>query len=389
MSGIADIEGKTTLPLWEKGDTMARVSYVSSGAKIKVIGIGGGGCNAVTRMVRDQIHGVDFIAMNTDAKQLAVTEAATRVQLGERVTRGLGAGGDHLVGQKAAEESRDEIKDVVIGADMVFIAAGMGGGTGTGAAPLVADLARQSGALTIGIVTKPFSFEGNRRARVAEEGIINLIDRLDTMVIIPNDRLLGLCDRRTGVDEALKLADQCLQNGVQAIAEVVTVPGLVNLDFADIRSLMKDAGPAWMSVGRGSGPNRAKDAAKEALASPLLDVSIQDATGVLFNISGGTNLTLFEVNSAAEAIRRAVDPEANIVFGVVLDPHMGDSVRLTLIATGFASKGLAAGTNRERELTRLLRGLNTEELEAPSFSRYRPIGTRPKQQSYDPLLRVR
>jgi cell division protein FtsZ len=389
MSSIADIEGKTTLPLWDKGDTMARVSYVSSGAKIKVIGIGGGGCNAVTRMVRDQIHGVDFIAMNTDAKQLAVTEAATRVQLGERVTRGLGAGGDHLVGQKAAEESRDEIKDVVIGADMVFIAAGMGGGTGTGAAPLVADLARQSGALTIGIVTKPFSFEGNRRARVAEEGIINLIDRLDTMVIIPNDRLLGLCDRRTGVDEALKLADQCLQNGVQAIAEVVTVPGLVNLDFADIRSLMKDAGPAWMSVGRGSGPNRAKDAAKEALASPLLDVSIQDATGVLFNISGGTNLTLFEVNSAAEAIRRAVDPEANIVFGVVLDPHMGDSVRLTLIATGFASKGLAAGTNRERELTRLLRGLNTEELEAPSFSRYRPIGTRPKQQSYDPLLRVR
>jgi cell division protein FtsZ len=389
MSSIADIEGKTTLPLWDKGDTMARVSYVSSGAKIKVIGIGGGGCNAVTRMVRDQIHGVDFIAMNTDAKQLAVTEAATRIQLGERVTRGLGAGGDHLVGQKAAEESRDEIKDVVIGADMVFIAAGMGGGTGTGAAPLVADLARQSGALTIGIVTKPFSFEGNRRARVAEEGIINLIDRLDTMVIIPNDRLLGLCDRRTGVDEALKLADQCLQNGVQAIAEVVTVPGLVNLDFADIRSLMKDAGPAWMSVGRGSGPNRAKDAAKEALASPLLDVSIQDATGVLFNISGGTNLTLFEVNSAAEAIRRAVDPEANIVFGVVLDPHMGDSVRLTLIATGFASKGLAAGTNRERELTRLLRGLNTEELEAPSFSRYRPIGTRPKQQSYDPLLRVR
>jgi cell division protein FtsZ len=389
MSSIADIEGKTTLPLWDKGDTMARVSYVSSGAKIKVIGIGGGGCNAVTRMVRDQIHGVDFIAMNTDAKQLAVTEAATRIQLGERVTRGLGAGGDHLVGQKAAEESRDEIKDVVIGADMVFIAAGMGGGTGTGAAPLVADLARQSGALTIGIVTKPFSFEGNRRARVAEEGIVNLIDRLDTMVIIPNDRLLGLCDRRTGVDEALKLADQCLQNGVQAIAEVVTVPGLVNLDFADIRSLMKDAGPAWMSVGRGSGPNRAKDAAKEALASPLLDVSIQDATGVLFNISGGTNLTLFEVNSAAEAIRRAVDPEANIVFGVVLDPHMGDSVRLTLIATGFASKGLAAGTNRERELTRLLRGLNTEELEAPSFSRYRPIGTRPKQQSYDPLLRVR
>jgi cell division protein FtsZ len=389
MSSIADIEGKTTLPLWDKGDTMARVSYVSSGAKIKVIGIGGGGCNAVTRMVRDQIHGVDFIAMNTDAKQLAVTEAATRIQLGERVTRGLGAGGDHLVGQKAAEESRDEIKDVVIGADMVFIAAGMGGGTGTGAAPLVADLARQSGALTIGIVTKPFSFEGNRRARVAEEGIINLIDRLDTMVIIPNDRLLGLCDRRTGVDEALKLADQCLQNGVQAIAEVVTVPGLVNLDFADIRSLMKDAGPAWMSVGRGSGPNRAKDAAKEAIASPLLDVSIQDATGVLFNVSGGSNLTLFEVNSAADAIRRAVDPEANIVFGVVLDPHMGDSVRLTLIATGFASKGLAAGTNRERELTRLLRGLNTEELEAPSFSRYRPIGTRPKQQSYDPLLRVR
>ncbi|MDD5039115.1 MAG: cell division protein FtsZ [Dehalococcoidales bacterium] len=302
---------------------MAKTSYTSSGAKIKVIGIGGGGCNAVTRMVREQIHGVEFIAMNTDAKHLAVTEASVRIQLGERVTRGLGAGGDHRIGQKAAEESRDDIKELVQGADMIFIAAGMGGGTGNGSAPLVAELARQSGALTIGVVTRPFSFEGNHRSQVAEEGILKLIDKVDTLVIIPNDRLLKLCDQKTGVDGAFKLADQVLHHGVQAIAEVVTVPGLVNLDFADVRAVMKDAGPAWMSVGKASGQNRAKDAAKEALSSPLLDVSVQGAKGVLFNVAGGSNLTLFEVNAAAEVIRQAVDPEANIVFGVVLDPNMG------------------------------------------------------------------
>jgi len=366
---------------------MTKTSYVPSSAKIKVIGLGGGGCNAVTRMVRDQIRGVEFIALNTDAKHLAVTEASVRMQLGERATRGLGAGGDLRIGQKAAEESRDEIKKLVQGADMIFIAAGMGGGTGTGSAPLVAELARQSGALTIGVVTRPFSFEGSHRSQVAEEGILKLVDKVDTLVIIPNDRLLKLCDQKMGVDGAFKMADQVLHHGVQAIAEVVTVPGLVNLDFADVRAVMKDAGPAWMSVGKASGQNRTKDAAKEALSSPLLDVSIQGAKGVLFNIAGGSNLTLFEVNTAAEVIRQAVDPEANIVFGVVLDPNMGKEVRLTLIATGFASKGMLGGADWEQEIRRLLKGKNEHELEIPSFLRYRHTLPGQRQNLLGPLPR--
>ncbi len=358
---------------------MSKTSYVPSPAKIKVIGLGGAGCNAVTRMVREQIRGVEFIAMNTDAAHLAITEAAVRIQLGERITRGLGAGGDHLMGRKAAEESRDEIKQAASGGDMVFIAAGMGGGTGTGSAPLVAEIAKQSGALTIAVVTKPFSFEGSHRAQVAEEGIAGLVDKVDTLVIIPNDRLLDLCDQKTVVDSAFKMADEVLYHGVQAIAEVVTVPGLINLDFADIKTVMRDAGPAWMSIGRGSGQNRAADAAKQALSSPLLDVSIEGAQGVLFNICGSSGLTLFEVNSAAEVIRQAVDPEANIIFGVVLDPNMGSEVRLTLIATGFTTKEALAGSAREKEITRLLKGLKTEEeLEVPSFLRQRQaFGRRP------------
>jgi len=353
---------------------MAKTSYVPSGARIKVIGLGGAGCNAITRMVREQIRGVEFIGMNTDGQALAVTEAAVRVQLGERITRGLGAGGDHIVGQKAAEESRDEVKEAVIGADMVFVTAGMGGGTGTGSIPMVAQIAKQSGALTIAVVTKPFGFEGTHRSEVAEEGIINLSNKVDTLIIIPNDRLLELCDQKMGVDSAFKMADEVLFHGVQAIAEVVTVPGLINLDFADVRTVMKDAGPAWMSIGKGSGQNRARDAAKEALASPLLDVSVEGATGVLFNIAGGSSLSLFEVNDAAEVIRQAVDPEANVIFGVVLDPNMGNDVRLTLIATGFASKELLGGAAWEKEITRLLKGAKSEEeLEVPSFVRYRHV----------------
>jgi cell division protein FtsZ len=352
---------------------MAKTSYVPSGAKIKVIGLGGGGCNAITRMVREGIQGVEFIAMNTDAQALAVTEAAMRIQLGERITRGLGAGGDHVLGQKAAEESRDEIRQAITGADMTFITAGMGGGTGTGAIPLVAEIAKQSGALTIAIVTKPFTFEGTHRNEVAEEGIMNLIDKVDTLIIIPNDRLLELCDQKTGIDNAFRLADEILSHGVEAIAEVVTVPGLINLDFADIRTVMKDAGPAWMSIGRGSGQNRARDAAKEALSSPLLDISMDGAKGVLFNIAGGSNFTLFEVNDAAEVIKQAIDPEANVIFGVVLDPNMGNDVRLTLIATGFASKEALAGLGGEREMMRLLKGKkkSEEELSVPAFMRYR------------------
>jgi cell division protein FtsZ len=330
-------------------------------------------------MVREQIRGVEFIAMNTDAQQLAFTEAAIRIQLGERLTQGRGAGGDHTIGAKAAEESRDQIKEVVSGADMVFVTAGMGGGTGTGSAPVVAGIAKETGALTISIVTRPFNFEGNHRRKTAEAGIEALQEKVDTLVIIPNDRLLQLCDQKTSVDGAFKMADEVLHHGVQAIAEVITVPGIINLDFADIRTVMKGAGPAWMSVGRGTGPNRAIDAAKMALASPLLDVSMEGAKGVLFNISGGSSLALFEVNAAAEVIKQAVDPDANVIFGVALDGNMGQEIRLTLIATGFQGMYSTGGVAREKEITKILKNLkNEEQLDTPSFLRQRGLpGTRP------------
>lgn len=352
---------------------MARTSFVPNPARIKVIGLGGGGCNAITRMVREEIRGVEFIAMNTDAQALAITEAPTRFQLGEKLTRGLGAGGDHNRGQKAAEENIDELKEVVAGADMVFITCGMGGGTGTGAAPVVAEIAKQSGALTIAVVTKPFSFEGAHRCQVADEGIVRLLGKVDTLIIVPNDRLLDLCDQKTVVDSAFKLADDVLRHGVQAISEVITVPGLINLDFADVKTIMRDAGPAWMSIGVGSGKNRAVDAAREALASPLLDVSIEGSSGVLFNVVGGNNLTLFEVNEAAEVIKQAVSPEANIIFGVAHDPAMENEIRITLIATGFSSKNGMAAVSQEDEFSQLLKGLKSEEeLDVPSFLR-RPL----------------
>lgn len=347
---------------------MAKSTFSTSPARIKVIGLGGGGSNAVTRMVREGIKGVEFIAMNTDAQALAMAEVPIRLQLGEKLTRGLGAGGDPEVGMKAAEESRQAIQEVVTGADMVFITAGMGGGSGTGSIPVVAEIAKQSGALTIAIVTKPFSFEGARRAKVAEQGILNLCDKVDTLIIIPNDRMLELVDSKTTVDNAFKLADDVLRLGVRAIAEVVTVPGLINLDFADIRSIMKGAGPAWMSVGHGSGANRAADAAKAALASPMLDVSINGAKGVLFNITGGNDLTLFECNEAADIIAQSVDPEANIIFGVVFDPQMEGELQLTIIATGFSAQ-YGTGAPSEMELRRLLRGVAEDSLDVPSFLR--------------------
>ena len=365
---------------------MAKTSFVPNPAKIKVIGLGGGGCNAVTRMVREEIQGVEFIAMNTDAQALAITEAPTRIQLGEKLTRGLGVGGDHAMGQKAAEESRDELKELVNGADMVFITCGLGGGTGTGAAPLIAEVSKQSGALTIAVVTKPFTFEGTHRTQVAEEGVVHLLSKVDTLIIIPNDRLLDLCDKKTAVDSAFRLADDVLRHGVQAIAEVITVPGLINLDFADVKAVMKDAGPAWMSIGRGSGQSRATDAAREALASPLLDVSINGSKGVLFNVVGGSDLSLFEVNEAAEVIRQAVDPDANIIFGVAHDPAMDKEIRITLIATGFVSKMGLPGSEDE-ELKHLLKGLdNEEELDIPSFLR-RPLFSH-RRQAITPSTRV-
>ncbi len=370
---------------------MARSSFVANPAKIKVVGLGGGGSNAITRMVREEIQGVEFIAMNTDAQALAVTEAPTRIQLGEKLTKGLGAGGDYNMGQRAAEESRDELRELVSGADMVFITGGMGGGTGTGAAPVVAEIAKQSGALTIAVVTKPFTFEGAHRTQVANDGITRLMGKVDTLIIIPNDRLLGLCDQKTGVDSAFKLADDVLRHGVQAIAEVITTPGMINLDFADVKSIMKDAGRAWMSIGTGTGQNRAVEAAKQALASPLLDVSIKGSKAVLFNVVGGSSLTLFEVNEAADVIRQAVDPEANIIFGVAHDPSMDNDVRITLITTGFVAKLGLTGDGEEDELTQLLRGIKSEdELDVPSFLR-RPLfshrrqaitpGTKPVQPS--------
>ena len=358
---------------------MAKTSFVPNPAKIKVIGLGGGGCNAITRMVQEGIQGVEFIAINTDAQALAITEAPTRIQLGEKLTKGLGVGGDHVQGQKAAEESCDELKEIVTGADMVFITCGMGGGTGTGAGPVIAELAKQSGALTIAVVTKPFTFEGVHRYQVADEGIVRLLGKVDTLIIIPNDRLLDLCDQKTGVDNAFKLADDVLRHGVQSISEVIVVPGLINLDFADVKAVMKDAGPAWMSIGVGSGKNRAIEAAKDALASPLLDVSIEGSKGVLFNVVGGSSLTLFEVNEAAEVIKQAVDPDANIIFGVAHDPNMDNEVKITLIATGFTSKiGLAEAT-QEDEFAQLLKGLKSEEeLDVPSFLR-RPLFSHRRQ----------
>jgi cell division protein FtsZ len=356
---------------------MARTSFVASPAKIKVIGLGGGGSNAVTRMVRENIQGVEFIAMNTDAQALAVCEAPMCVQLGPKLTRGLGAGGDHHIGQKAAEETRDELREVVSGADMVFVTAGMGGGTGTGSIPVVAEIAKQSGALTIAVVTKPFAFEGSHRMQNAEEGIENLVDKVDTLIIIPNDRLLTLCDHKTGVDSAFKLADDVLRHGVQAIAEVITTPGMINLDFADVKAIMKDAGPAWMSIGKGSGQNRAIDAAKEALASPLLDVSITGSKAVLFNVVGSASLTLFEVNQAAEVIKQAVDPEANIIFGVANNAVQENEVTITLIATGFHAKlGMGKANEEDQQLNTILKNMKTEEeLDMPSFLR-RPLFSR-------------
>jgi cell division protein FtsZ len=358
---------------------MARTSFVANPAKIKVIGLGGGGSNAVTRMVRENIQGVEFIAMNTDAQAMAICEAPICVQLGPKLTKGLGAGGDHHIGQKAAEENRDEVRELVAGSDMVFVTAGMGGGTGTGAIPVVAEISKSSGALTIAVVTKPFTFEGVHRMETAEEGIQNLVDKVDTLIIIPNDRLLTLCDHKTGVDSAFKLADDVLRHGVQAIAEVIVTPGMINLDFADVKAIMKDAGPAWMSIGKGTGQNRAIDAAKEALASPLLDVSIDGSKGVLFNVTGGNNLSLFEVNQAADVIKQAVDPEANIIFGVTNDPTMENEVRITLIATGFRAKLGMGKSAEDDELTKILKGMKTEdELDMPSFLR-RPLFSHRRQ----------
>jgi len=317
---------------------MSSRPYVENLAQIKVIGVGGGGGNAVNRMIKEGIQGVEFIAVNTDAQALMLSEAPIRVRIGDKLTKGLGSGGDPKVGEQAAEESAEELKEVLKGADMIFITAGLGGGTGTGAAPVIARLARETGALTIGVVTKPFSFEGSRRRQLAEEGHERLKDHVDTLIVIPNDRLLQIVDKRASVQEAFATADDVLRQGIQGISELITIPGLINLDFADVRSIMSEGGAALMAIGTGRGENRAQQAAEEAIHSQLLDISIDGAKGILFNVTGSEDMSLFEVNEAAEIIRRTAHPEANIIFGAVIDPSLNDTLRITVIATGFESE---------------------------------------------------
>lgn len=307
-------------------------------ANIKVIGVGGGGTNAVNRMISSGLKGVEFIAVNTDAQALQMALANNKIQIGAKLTKGLGAGANPEIGQKAAEESRDEIEQMLHGADMVFVTAGMGGGTGTGAAPVVAEVGKELGALTVGVVTKPFTFEGRKRMNQAETGIEELKGKVDTLITIPNDRLLQVVEKHTSIVEAFRIADDVLRQGVQGISDLIAVPGLINLDFADVKTIMRETGSALMGIGAASGDGRAVEAARTAISSPLLETSIEGARGVLLNITGGGSLGLFEVNEAAEIISQAADGEANIIFGAVIDEQMEDEVRVTVIATGFEDK---------------------------------------------------
>ena len=313
----------------------------SSVAQIKVIGVGGGGCNAVNRMIESGVSSIDFWAINTDAQALTHTKAQKRLQIGQKITRGLGAGGNPAIGQKAAEESRDEIAQALEGADLVFITAGMGGGTGTGAASVVAEIAKDLGCLTVGVVTRPFKFEGRRRTNQAEEGISALQSRVDTLLVIPNNQLLNVIAPETPMQEAFRIADDVLRQGVQGISDIITIPGLVNVDFADVRAVMADAGSALMGIGISSGKSRAREAAIAAISSPLMESSVEGARGVVLNITGGHDLTLHEVNAAAEAIYEVVDPNANIIFGAVIDEQLQGEIRITVIATGFTAEAAA------------------------------------------------
>ena len=314
-------------------------NYMMDGtATIKVIGVGGAGNNAVNRMIEAGIKNVEFIAVNTDRQALQLSKASTKIQIGEKLTRGLGAGANPDIGAQAAEESRTEVAEALRGADMVFVTAGMGGGTGTGAAPIVAGTAKEMGILTIGVVTKPFTFEGKKRLAQAERGIESLKGKVDTLVVIPNDKLLQIIDRKTSIIEAFRMADDVLRQGVQGISDLIAVPGLINLDFADVKTIMLDRGMAHMGIGRASGENRAEDAAKQAIQSPLLETSIEGARGVIINITGGSDVGLHEANTAAELVQRSADPEANIIFGSVTDDSMGDEIQITVIATGFENE---------------------------------------------------
>ncbi len=348
---------------------------------IKVVGVGGGGCNAVNRMVDEEIPGVQFVAINTDAQALGLSRAHVTLRIGDKLTHGYGVGGDPSLGERAAEESRDELLDALKGADMIFITAGMGGGTGTGAAPVVAEVARETGALTIGVVTKPFAFEGVRKREKAEDGIARLREQVDTLIAIPNDKLRRLSEKHLPLEQAFRTADDVLRQGIRGIADVITRPGIINLDFADIRKVMKDAGQALMAIGYGTGENRAADAAKQATTSPLLDVDIHGARAVLFNVTGPADMGIEEIDLAAQIINEVVDPDAEIIFGTAYDDSLGEGIKITLIATGFP------GVQRQREelpfmnAEEKIRSLRVDalpgvpETELPTFLR-RTVATR-------------
>jgi cell division protein FtsZ len=356
-------------------ETMAeRANYL---AVIKVVGVGGGGTNAVNRMVDAGLTGVEFIAVNTDAQALLMCDADVKIHIGAKVTRGLGAGADPVVGHDAAVETRDELKEALKGADMVFVTAGEGGGTGTGAAPVIAGLARELDALTVGVVTRPFTFEGRKRSEQAEAGIEELRDHVDTLIVIENDRLLQVVEKKTSLGEAFGMADDVLRQGVQGITDLITVPGLVNLDFADVRTIMSDAGTALMGIGTAAGENRAAEAARNAVSSPLLESSIEGATGILLNITGGSEIGLFEVNEAAEVVTGAADQNANVIFGAVIDDSLGDDISVVVIATGFGAQrrrrrregALEASTRRTTPGDTGGFEVSEEALEVPSFLR--------------------
>jgi cell division protein FtsZ len=383
-------------------DQNSQKPQVESFARIKVVGVGGGGCNAVNRMIAEGIQGIEFITVNTDAQALLLSSAPTRVRIGDKATRGLGAGGNPEMGQKAAEESAEELYEVLRGSDMVFVTAGLGGGTGTGAAPIIAQIAKEVGALTIGVVTRPFTFEGSKRQKAAELGIEKLKEQADTLIVIPNDRLLQIVDKKSSLQDAFQVADDVLHQGIQGISELITIPGLINLDFADVRTIMSEGGAALMAVGSASGEERARVAAEMAISSELLDITIDGARGILFNVTGGTGLTLFEVNQAAAIIKETAHPDVNLIFGAVIDPTMGDELRVTVIATGFdhtgsrrfperSSRGDSQQINNSIENKRPARAmeysninnnipantefkprmLNTDDLDIPAFLRNR------------------
>jgi len=361
-------------------------------ALIRVIGVGGGGSNAVNRMIRAEMMGVEFIACNTDAQALLQADAPHKIRIGDKITRGLGAGGDAAIGARAAEEDAEKIGQALVDSDMVFITAGLGGGTGSGAAPVVAQLAKESGALTIGVVTKPFSFEGARRKLVAEKAAEELKGQVDTLITVPNDRLKDVVQKNTSILDAFKVVDDVLRQGVQGISDIITMPGLINLDFADVRAIMKDAGSALMGIGRATGETRAVEAARQAIASPLLEVDIAGAQGILFNITGSSTLSLYEVTEAAEEIRAAADPEANIIFGTTFNERLGDEVMITVIATGFdgarkksiraeaatgvMDAGAAGRPSRERDFLEELQRQRDEVADAPSYPTSIPPTTR-------------